>query len=183
MFFVDGIYSSRYYFSYFFFLMIRRPPRSTLFPYTTLFRSRRQVPAPAGLRRRRGALFRSGPGAAGDHRPDLRAVRSRPPLLQRDARRHRPGARQAARGEDSQSSSPHEGHRPSSARLFLLSHHHGPDLDARRGEHLRRELARNLPDRTGAVRGGNREVPATVTLNEAVSGRNLTEKNYGGTER
>src|SRR3712207_8070698 len=29
----------------FFFLMIRRPPRSTLFPYTTLFRSR--------LRRRR----------------------------------------------------------------------------------------------------------------------------------
>src|SRR5437879_10051380 len=26
-------------FSVFFFLMIRRPPRSTLFPYTTLFRS------------------------------------------------------------------------------------------------------------------------------------------------
>src|SRR2546422_6190160 len=26
----------------FFFLMIRRPPRSTLFPYTTLFRSRHQ---------------------------------------------------------------------------------------------------------------------------------------------
>src|SRR3712207_8686871 len=25
--------------AYFFFLMIRRPPRSTLFPYTTLFRS------------------------------------------------------------------------------------------------------------------------------------------------
>src|SRR3712207_9232867 len=32
----DGV--SRYR-SYFFFLMIRRPPRSTLFPYTTLFRS------------------------------------------------------------------------------------------------------------------------------------------------
>src|SRR3989442_9738759 len=28
---------------FFFFLMIRRPPRSTLFPYTTLFRSRRPV--------------------------------------------------------------------------------------------------------------------------------------------
>src|SRR6266404_7739567 len=27
-------------FTFFFFLMIRRPPRSTLFPYTTLFRSR-----------------------------------------------------------------------------------------------------------------------------------------------
>src|SRR5438034_8795549 len=29
------------YFFLFFFLMIRLPPRSTLFPYTTLFRSRR----------------------------------------------------------------------------------------------------------------------------------------------
>src|SRR2546430_15694502 len=28
-----------YDFLFFFFLMIRRPPRSTLFPYTTLFRS------------------------------------------------------------------------------------------------------------------------------------------------
>src|SRR6266496_4813251 len=31
----------RFLFSFFFFLMIRRPPRSTLFPYTTLFRSHR----------------------------------------------------------------------------------------------------------------------------------------------
>src|SRR6266404_8210059 len=30
---------SSIFFSFFFFLMIRRPPRSTLFPYTTLFRS------------------------------------------------------------------------------------------------------------------------------------------------
>src|SRR2546423_9916489 len=30
-------------FLFFFFLMIRRPPRSTLFPYTTLFRSRRDI--------------------------------------------------------------------------------------------------------------------------------------------
>ena len=29
----------------FFFLMLRRPPRSTLFPYTTLFRSRIRAPA------------------------------------------------------------------------------------------------------------------------------------------
>src|SRR2546422_2803116 len=29
--------------SLFFFLMIRRPPRSTLFPYTTLFRSRSEA--------------------------------------------------------------------------------------------------------------------------------------------
>src|SRR3712207_7173703 len=31
--------------------MIRRPPRSTLFPYTTLFRSRQIDPAVAGRRR------------------------------------------------------------------------------------------------------------------------------------
>src|ERR1041384_8590070 len=31
--------SSRTACTFFFFLMIRRPPRSTLFPYTTLFRS------------------------------------------------------------------------------------------------------------------------------------------------
>src|SRR2546430_8860512 len=39
----------------FFFLMIRRPPRSTLFPYTTLFRSRAGQPH----RRARPGLFRA----------------------------------------------------------------------------------------------------------------------------
>src|SRR6266478_8721753 len=34
-------------FCFFFFLMIRRPPRSTLFPYTTLFRSRPTTTGPA----------------------------------------------------------------------------------------------------------------------------------------
>src|SRR5262249_61453083 len=33
-------YTPLAYVSIFFFFMIRRPPRSTLFPYTTLFRSR-----------------------------------------------------------------------------------------------------------------------------------------------
>src|SRR5229473_6806719 len=33
----------------FFFLMIRRPPRSTLFPYTTLFRSAATGPAVAAM--------------------------------------------------------------------------------------------------------------------------------------
>src|SRR2546427_12079653 len=33
-----SLYAHRFYL-FFFFLMIRRPPRSTLFPYTTLFRS------------------------------------------------------------------------------------------------------------------------------------------------
>src|SRR2546430_6499885 len=37
----------------FFFLMIRRPPRSTLFPYTTLFRSQALEADVAGFQRRR----------------------------------------------------------------------------------------------------------------------------------
>src|SRR5258708_17155901 len=37
---------------FFFFLMIRRPPRSTLFPYTTLFRSVEAVAAGAAHARR-----------------------------------------------------------------------------------------------------------------------------------
>src|SRR3712207_8609420 len=68
---------------YFFFLMIRRPPRSTLFPYTTLFRSRL---APGG---RQGLLVcrhvgddlagldrRQGGRAQADRQPHGRAVRS-----------------------------------------------------------------------------------------------------------
>src|SRR5215472_14084862 len=43
----------------FFFLMIRRPPRSTLFPYTTLFRS---PPRTAGRSRARRRASRSGCG-------------------------------------------------------------------------------------------------------------------------
>src|SRR3989449_5492221 len=50
---------------FFFFLMIRRPPRSTLFPYTTLFRSRRpearsqgDVPRRAVVPRRAGERLR-----------------------------------------------------------------------------------------------------------------------------
>src|SRR3712207_7874398 len=40
---------------FFFFLMIRRPPRSTLFPYTTLFRSTPSCVDPTrGSRSRRG---------------------------------------------------------------------------------------------------------------------------------
>src|SRR3712207_7121144 len=46
----------------FFFLMIRRPPRSTLFPYTTLFRS-----LPLG-RGRRGSAGRRGGRARRDER-------------------------------------------------------------------------------------------------------------------
>src|SRR5438876_3654163 len=58
---------------FFFFLMIRRPPRSTLFPYTTLFRSDPLVPRRGLALRARGSV-RTRPGAAVDV---LRAVRPR----------------------------------------------------------------------------------------------------------
>src|SRR5256885_9426729 len=53
-----------HYHYFFFFLMIRRPPRSTLFPYTTLFRSDfRLAPSPCGGRCRLPApRGRSRPG-------------------------------------------------------------------------------------------------------------------------
>src|SRR3712207_8684054 len=46
-----------------FFLMIRRPPRSTLFPYTTLFRSSRPGPG-GGVPQRTGGTPVRRPGAA-----------------------------------------------------------------------------------------------------------------------
>src|SRR3712207_8283858 len=48
----------------FFFLMIRRPPRSTLFPYTTLFRSAHGGDAGerSGRRRRAGRRLGAGRG-------------------------------------------------------------------------------------------------------------------------
>src|SRR3712207_8149448 len=55
--------------------MIRRPPRSTLFPYTTLFRSRRSRPAP----QRAGELPGHGSSAA-----PLNAIRAYAPLVDQD---------------------------------------------------------------------------------------------------
>src|SRR3712207_9009213 len=62
----------------FFFLMIRRPPRSTLFPYTTLFRSAGPAapagggPGPGAAAGRAGPVAVAGPADAG------RAGRGRP---------------------------------------------------------------------------------------------------------
>src|SRR3989449_10042728 len=53
----------------FFFLMIRRPPRSTLFPYTTLFRSLSRAGGALGQRgsrRAHGHLRRRRAGLAAD---------------------------------------------------------------------------------------------------------------------
>src|SRR5689334_23718168 len=48
-----------------FFLMVRRPPRSTLFPYTTLFRSLGVVVDVDGLQEREGAVEELERGALG----------------------------------------------------------------------------------------------------------------------
>src|SRR5258708_15448656 len=46
------VLSGVFFYLFIFFLMIRRPPRSTLFPYTTLFRSRPFVLiSPGGVRK------------------------------------------------------------------------------------------------------------------------------------
>src|SRR2546422_3891730 len=50
--------------------MIRRPPRSTLFPYTTLFRSVRSQPC--GLRDRRGILIHQRANREFVHGPESR---------------------------------------------------------------------------------------------------------------
>src|SRR2546430_13665924 len=69
----------------FFFLMIRRPPRSTLFPYTTLFRSQglaaRAYDEAGGARRSRGG----GPGR--QHGSCERIARGKPPTTDRKSTR------------------------------------------------------------------------------------------------
>src|SRR3712207_9021093 len=66
-------------FMLFFFLMIRRPPRSTLFPYTTLFRSPEHgVSQPSDLRRDGGLQPVLGPRAepvAGVREVDRKSTR------------------------------------------------------------------------------------------------------------
>src|SRR6266516_6081989 len=64
----------------FFFLMIRRPPRSTPFPYTTLFRSRRLPRAGTDLERhsRRGIVpapgrARGGAARSEEHTSELQS--------------------------------------------------------------------------------------------------------------
>src|SRR3712207_7102273 len=61
--------------------MIRRPPRSTLFPYTTLFRSlegRRELPERRGgrdERGERGLVLSRADGSGGEHQGPRRLLR------------------------------------------------------------------------------------------------------------
>src|SRR6266478_8286094 len=87
-------------FIFFFFLMIRRPPRSTLFPYTTLFRSPRlrartelpQLPSPRHIRSnsRRlpaGSLRVPAGSRVGGHPPTKRPAERQPQGLRDSAPR------------------------------------------------------------------------------------------------
>src|SRR5437764_4834694 len=56
-----------------FFLMIRRPPRSTLFPYTTLFRSREADPARVPRLPRRRGHERHAVGRSEEHTSELQS--------------------------------------------------------------------------------------------------------------
>src|SRR6266498_5920495 len=85
---------------FFFFLMIRRPPRSTLFPYTTLFRS-----GASGLRPRRDGDDRRAAYGLNDgrgHEPPRLGKRAavRPPPVD-PSQLSRPGSRNARFGPPS----------------------------------------------------------------------------------
>src|SRR2546430_1689680 len=66
-------HSTHSHFLLFFFLMIRRPPRSTLFPYTTLFRSGCLRPAAPALRPPPRAAAAPAPRTAAPPRPQSSA--------------------------------------------------------------------------------------------------------------
>src|SRR3712207_7075568 len=72
----------------FFFLMIRRPPRSTLFPYTTLFRSRRQRYAGVHADQRAAGADERAAGLLGQgHRQRTAARAADPAAVRRGDRR------------------------------------------------------------------------------------------------
>src|SRR2546430_17588408 len=81
--------------------MIRRPPRSTLFPYTTLFRSLSGA-APARPRGRTPLGCRQAPGAPDDRDRDRARADRVPPARGLDARAGRPAnlRRPSARPRD-----------------------------------------------------------------------------------
>src|SRR5258708_37472216 len=60
---------------FFFFLMIRRPPRSTLFPYTTLFRSRSRRQRPRGCGPENGSVAGGRPPRGEGARRDRKSTR------------------------------------------------------------------------------------------------------------
>src|SRR5688572_32771846 len=67
------IFEVVYHSVFFFFLMIRRPPRSTLFPYTTLFRSRGSRQPDRGLGHRGPRSAPAGVSRSEEHTSELQS--------------------------------------------------------------------------------------------------------------
>src|ERR1019366_5039820 len=80
------------FYVFFFFLMIRRPPRSTLFPYTTLFRSILPHP-PADVARPRHHERRVGQTRSEEHTSELQSLTNLVCrlLLEKNRERHSKG--------------------------------------------------------------------------------------------
>src|SRR4051812_49922815 len=98
--------------------MIRRPPRSTLFPYTTLFRSRAAAAGRPGRRRARAGRGGGGNGLSTRH------ARDRPEGVQ-TLRAHRGGG-------DRKSTRLNSSHMSISYAVFCLKKKKKKQLEARR---------------------------------------------------
>ena len=114
-----GLLFSSLFFSFFsflfFFLMIRRPPRSTLFPYTTLFRSVRRRCICGRISKRKCRLHHSfWPGWR------IRHNRSVPAALLWEALRRTNGCQLPTRWWDRKSTRLNSSHWPISYAVFCL---------------------------------------------------------------
>ena len=136
------------FFFVFFFLMIRRPPRSTLFPYTTLFRSLPRVTKP-------GAVDREHMVSGIDLTPTVLDILGLPPLEGMDGRSFRPllaGEEQSGRGSiftDRKSTRLNSSHALISYAVFCLKkkkkeeHTSEPDVEREEGLHRYTRRARS----------------------------------------
>src|SRR2546430_5454432 len=92
--------------------MIRRPPRSTLFPYTTLFRSRRRQRRPGNSEQRAGRdQHLGGRRERGDHRGDAE---------RRGANQEKPAAADPIAQRDRKSTRLNSSHSQISSAVFCL---------------------------------------------------------------
>src|SRR3712207_7194527 len=100
---------------FFFFLMIRRPPRSTLFPYTTLFRSTAGL---AGCKPRE--VFLASTGVIGERLPTEKLTGALPGLHERLRGGAWPDAARAIMTTDRKSTRLNSSHANISYAVFCL---------------------------------------------------------------
>src|SRR6266446_2269222 len=141
----------------FFFLMIRRPPRSTLFPYTTLFRILRQLRRTEGLRFRHRRRLARRPRHRGATRPGTR--------LRRKPQRLKSGGRglPACRAPDSKERAPRQMNSLGERELIRAENQTSRELwKCSRFQNLWREIERSAvwgqreaPQRQGSVSFGS----------------------------